>query len=450
MRWLLALMLALAACEDDSHVAASAHGMVVDAVEVSDTSSPDGGHHDGDPSPGSDLGTEDGGPNDGLDTDEDADVTEADPNIRRVNLSVNQMNWEALHQDPKADVEVPCTVSVDGGPALLADLELHGGYARKFEKKSYRVHVRGDEPEWDLFGDGPEIQERFVLQASWIDPTFLRNELTMWLDRQVSVLAPRLSFAEVTVNGEYHGFYLVIERIDERWLVRHGLSVDAHLYKAESHWANFAAKADPLKGYDVQLGDAADVSDLAALLRILTDTAATHDAFQAAVAPVFALDDFMAWQRVHSFAADQDTFDKNYYLHHPVGATPGSAVDIFRIIAWDADATWGNNWDGKALDPTQETWHGVDKLSPRLLGIPEYRQSYLDAYSAALDGPFSVEALKAHVNEKAAIIKTAVQRDLDAWERDDVDFDAEIARLLGAIDSRWTTMRAVVDELLGE
>lgn len=381
----------------------------------------------------------DGDTDDAPETTGDGDTEPAAP-IHRVEVLISQQNWDTIHADPSQHIEVPITIVMnDDEPIANAELELHGGFARTLPKKSYRVRVPEPTP-WDLFGDGLELQQRYVLQAAWIDPTMLRNMLTMEAARAVGGLAPRFAFAELFVNGEYHGLYTLIERIDKHYLAREGLQLPAHLYKAESHHANWGAKDDPLAGYDVKLGDGTPPDDLDALLQACSYTDPTHEAFEASVAPLLALDDFMTLQLVHTYALDRDAYTKNYYLHAPL---PGPGP--FRIVSWDADATWGNDWNAEpvAADDSVD-WHGWDQFSPRLFAVPEYRAQYLERYAEALAGPLVADLLEGRVRDLAADIDAAVALDLAAWGRDDVDFAAEIERLVDVIWVRHLLMTDVI------
>jgi spore coat protein CotH len=348
--------------------------------------------------------------------------------------------------------EEELTIEVDltyGGRAWSGvRLELHGGFARSVPKKSYRlVFPDEDQLEGDLFGEGkPGTYRRLVLQASWIDRTFIRNKLTMDLIRDLEGLAPRMGYVIVVMNGEWLGLYQTIERIDRPFLGRADLDKGGNLYKAESHWANWQAKADPLAGYDIQEGAENAHDDLGELLDALTHTSLTEEAFKIEVEPRLDLDDFMTFQMVHTLAMNEDTFTKNYYLYHDVEADPGEKEDRFRLISWDADATWGNSWDGTVLEPTKVAWHGTDAFSPRLFAIPSYGGTYVERYVAALADELSPAVLALRAAAISSQIGAAAQADLERWEHD-TGFQEEIDRLLLALTTRVTQMKSVLGEL---
>ncbi len=365
-------------------------------------------------------------------------------------IESTEKDWRSLHEDPYDDDAIRVRLWFNDRRPAQADLKIHGGLSRTFKKKSYRLTLRESVPPFAVFG-AEEVQRRFVLQASWVDPSFLRNWLTFTLLREAGGMAPRVDFAQVYVNGSYHGLYLLIERVDALFLERQGLETAAVLYKAENHNANWRDKADPLAGFDVQEGPDDGHDDLGELLRRLTRTPRTEEAFAREIAPWLCLDDFMRWQRVHSFAQDYDSFTKNYYLYHDRVAVAGQAAFAFRIISWDADATWGNYWDGTPVpadgSPWEggdgwyggKPWYGTDGFSPRLFGVPSYWERYRADYLAALATVWQPAVLQARVAAMAEEIAEAAERDLAHWGRDR-DFGAEVARLLEAIAVRHQTM----------
>lgn len=369
-----------------------------------------------------------------------------------IDIAIDDERWRTLHEDPNRHVEVPVVVVVAGRRFEGAALEIHGGYARTVPKKSYRVRLpedaTGADPRLDLFGDGAEPLRRVVLQAAWIDPTFLRNKLTFDLVRALGGLAPRVAFVELRFNGAYHGLYTAIERVDRIFLGKQGLPTECNLYKAENHNANWAAKENPLAGYARPLGADLPSDDLGALLDALSHTPATEEAFAREVAPRLSLEDHLVWTAVHVFALDQDTFTKNYYLHHAPSVSRGAPEDPFRIVSWDSDATFGISWEASRVDTTDRRWRGHDAFSPRLYGIEAYRRAYLERLRDALDdGPLALDAVLARTAESRALLAECAPADAAKWQRD-FDFPAEMDYLDASIRTRHEVLRSVLDERL--
>jgi spore coat protein CotH len=428
--------LSVSACGDDA-------GGEIDSDSwepPTDTDPPDVG--EGDAETDADAGDS----TDSVEVDTGGD-TEVDSNEQPVpfavvdfNVIATEANLAALHGDPGSELEIPAVVEVDGHRYEDCELEIHGGFARTVPKLSYRITFDADDPLTTvLFSEEPEEHRRIVLHASWIDPTYTRNCLTLDLIRELGGLSPRCQYANLLLNGVYQGFYIAIERIDETYLERNGLDDDGLLIKAESHAANWGNKPNPLDGFSVK-SDEAPTDSVAELLRTLSETPATAADFEQTVEQWLNLDGFMVFQLVHTLANNRDTFTKNYYLYYDWEAATGP----FELISWDADATWGISWDGAVAATDETRWRGNDAFSPRLFSIPEYRDPYLAEYAMLVDDPVFEAWVLDDVRERRERIEPFAVRDLEAWERG-VDFAAAADVLEGDVRARFATMRGVLD-----
>ncbi|MFN5170914.1 MAG: CotH kinase family protein [Cyclobacteriaceae bacterium] len=93
-------------------------------------------------------------------------------------------------------------------------IEIRGESSQMFPKKSYRVETvdaNGNPINVALLGMPAEND--WVLYAPYTDKTMLRDVLAYDLGRALGSYAPRTRFAEVVLNGEYMGVYVLIEKI---------------------------------------------------------------------------------------------------------------------------------------------------------------------------------------------------------------------------------------------
>ncbi|KAG0361026.1 hypothetical protein BG005_009368 [Podila minutissima] len=104
-----------------------------------------------------------------------------------------------------------------------AKLAVSGNSSRKFKKTSLRVKFNDDKGE--TFFDRPIIK----LRAEATDPTMIREKLYLDLLNSVGVATYQGSYVRVYVNGVSHGFYLMVEDIEEPFLmntIHHGAISD--------------------------------------------------------------------------------------------------------------------------------------------------------------------------------------------------------------------------------
>lgn len=94
------------------------------------------------------------------------------------------------------------------------NIEIRGESSQMFPKKSYRVETQdasGSNLNVSLLGMPSEND--WVLYAPYSDKTMMRNVLTYKMGRDMGRYAPRTRYAELVINGEYMGVYVLVERI---------------------------------------------------------------------------------------------------------------------------------------------------------------------------------------------------------------------------------------------
>ncbi|MCA9600539.1 MAG: CotH kinase family protein [Polyangiales bacterium] len=375
----------------------------------------------------------------------------ADAPVYSICVWVDEADLARIHASPKDSIEIPAAATIDGARYTDGEFELHGGSARSWPKKSYRFRFDDDGADYDFFGDGAQVQHRIVLQAAWVDMTFVRAKLAFDLARQMDGLAPRVGYARLYINGELNGLYQVIERIDDDYFERVGLSPDGNVYKAESHDANWGVHSNPLAGFDEKTNEDGIATDLDELFSLGQSTELTEAAFKETLEPILDFEDVFVWHLVMTYALNLDTFTKNYYLYHDPDARKGEPGYQFRIVQWDADTTFGNWWTGERYDHPEEDWlYGSKNLfAARLFKIPEYRRRYLEEFADLLTEDFDAESVKASAEALLERLEPEIRADLVRWERSG-DFADERTYLLDTIDTRSDVMRAAVGAALAE
>jgi len=219
-------------------------------------------------------------------------------------------------------------------------------------------------------GRRPDGLKKFTLNNMVQDGSMVREVLAYEVFRSMGVAAPRAGYARVTINGDYFGTYLNVETMDNvalpRWHATTG-----HLYEGSygSWWGDVA---DPFSGhYEVDEGDEADRSDLAALI------AAARSPAKGWLARMHGVADLEQMTRMWAcewFTGHWDGYSQfitnNYYLH-------ADASGRFTMMPWGTDQTF--------------TWAERFNNSPdhfifnNCLRDPVGRAMYIDALRAVAD-----------------------------------------------------------------
>ncbi|MCC6619707.1 MAG: CotH kinase family protein [Deltaproteobacteria bacterium] len=283
---------------------------------------------------------------------------------------------------------------------------------------------------------GPRFHEvdELALNTSGNDASRMRERLTASLYEALDVAAPRIAWADVTIDGAHVGLYVLAQVIDKRFLKeRFGEDEhadDGNLYKCVYNdfgacalgWlgpdpASYVRATGCAPGYDrcglvLQTNEddptLNDYADLVTFLDVLNNT--PDETFASALAEVFDVDHFLRLAAVAYATSNFDSYfgkGHNFYLYR-------RADGRFQMIPWDFDLAYGNT--ECPGDPTDPTCGGADghPLTRRIMAVPAWRAAYLAHLRALLDDAFTVERHASWVADMDALIGEAVARDPNA------------------------------------
>jgi cysteine-rich repeat protein len=308
------------------------------------------------------------------------------------------MTPEALDTfDDDQTMRVPCDVVADGVVLTRAGCRKKGGIGSVdlvIGKPAFSIQL--DEFVADQELDG---LDRIVLNNAIQDPSLVHEHVSYDVFRRAGIPAHRTAFAQVTLNGEPKGIYVVVEPVDREFLREHfGDGQDGgNLYEAAV--VDFAV--DPagleLKGDD----DGADRSDLVAAAAAVNDT--PDAGFAATVGAVIDLDQFATFFAVELALAAEDglVFGRNnYYMYHRPDP------DRFVFLPHGQDVVMGNPALAVTYPPPL-------RLGARVHAIAAARAT-VDAALAAISGADAAAdpaVQAARIAQAMAVIRTTPRDD---------------------------------------
>lgn len=338
------------------------------------------------------------------------------------------------------------------GERYDGDIESRGAASSYYPKVGYQIRVP-DDHQLDLDAWGMGNKRRLVLLTTFDDNTYIRQALcyALWAEMAEHAgdvedrLIPRFFFIVLYLDGEYHGLYLAIDRVDDEFVGQLGFDRESPVYKAYNHDANFystnasgAKKATWHDGYELKEGE--DWLPLNELVRFAATT--TDEEFVAQAADYLHEEQFIDWYLFVRFAAAGDSGGKNSYL------VQDPATGLFRYAPWDFNQSWGQDWRTLRVGADNDDdfrWtngifaHYQDAAPERL----EARWSELLA-----SGPFGEAWLQDTVDELVAQTELAARRDWSkwadpyrsyggwSWRTDFLDYDGELEYLRGWVAER--------------
>ena len=343
-----------------------------------------------------------------------------------------------------AEIQVSGTiVEADALPCQIrAGLRIHGGGARQFPKKSFRLYFRESygeaELEYPLFrGSAVDRFRQLVLRSgghdSWSDEggspvgwpfhaTYLRDAFARETDRAMGLHAVRGRFVHVFVNARYRGLYSLQERPTRSHFQEHLGSPDGDWQILESdHEPQLDGRYLP----EVVEGDIANWENVL--------TAAGGSDPLADLDALIDLEQLIDWFVAHMWAADFDWFgtgylfnleaeqqSNNWYMiapgHEPVGA--------FFPLTWDAEVTLGS--DLFAFSPKRTFAGDLTRISAagtpaeiydHLRQIPEFQMRFGDRVQRhfSVGGSLEKSAVRERWDSLRGGIESAVWLESARW-----------------------------------
>jgi CotH kinase protein len=123
---------------------------------------------------------------------------------------------DEIQDEPKVDCQLAITEELGVSYQGITAIERRGRSSLQYDKPNYSFELRdsdGSNNPVDLMGMGED--EDWILDGSWIDRSFVRNQLVNDLFSSFSSerFAPQGRFCELLLNDEYQGIYRLVERI---------------------------------------------------------------------------------------------------------------------------------------------------------------------------------------------------------------------------------------------
>ena len=170
--------------------------------------------------------------------------------------------------------------------------------------------------------------KRLVVNNLDDDPTAMRETLSYDLYRAAGVAAPRTRYAQVSLDGESLGLYVLVEPFDSLLLARHFDDATGNLYEGEY---GCDVRPGDVWGFDLDSGTQTGREDLEQFTAQMDQPASV---LFAANGPLM-VDQVLHFLAVSAVVADFDGYghSHNYYLYHQ------PKTKRWALMPWGADRT---------------------------------------------------------------------------------------------------------------
>ncbi|MDP2317662.1 MAG: CotH kinase family protein [Pseudomonadota bacterium] len=250
--------------------------------------------------------------------------------VVEVAVTLSDASLAALALDPRT--YTPADVEIEG--EVLTNVGLHFKGSSSFQnltgKPSLKLHFNEFVPT-QRYGE----MNRLTLNNMVQDPSQAREILTYWLLNEGGGLAPRASYAHVTINGADYGLYLCLEPMDHDFLARRFPFPDGDLWEG-ANGADLTAVG--VAGFELKSG----LGDTARLREVATAVATPSADYYANADRYVVMDqalDFWAWQMV---TADIDGYP--YHLNDWFMYGDPGREGRFVLSPWGVDEAWNSTF----------------------------------------------------------------------------------------------------------
>ena len=352
-----------------------------------------------------------------------------DSRVHQIDLRVS--DWDSFLENAAKEEYISCTAEIDGEEFLQVGLRAKGNNSLRLTEK-YGLSRHSLKLEFDHFAAGGSYYglDKFSLDASFQDNSYLKTYMAYDMMKFMEVPAPLCSYVWVTVNGEDWGLFLAVEEPEEAFARRNFGNEHGKLYKPDYRSLN-AENADVAlkyidgnpESYPNIFGrakfktTAADQARLIKALRILS----TGENLENAV----NVDRTLRYFAVQVFVMNWDSYlgptGHNYFLYEEDG--------VLSILPWDYNLAFGTYALGMTnpiKDPTILINYPVNTPAEGqvMLNRPLYHnlmknKAYFAGYHNYLDrllaGYFENRQFEAKLRRTAEMIAPYVKRDPTAF-----------------------------------
>lgn len=350
----------------------------------------------------------------GIDTDTNKKYAQlfADNHILNVDITIEKNFLDDMYTNPENFEYFSATIKVDDTTIRNAGIRIMGntnldGEENSQNRYSYRIR-------FDKFVSKQYLHglDKLVLSNISKDPSYMREVFMSYAFQKLNTKAPLATYAKVTINGEYAGFYVALEAIDDGFQTRNFGNDKNNLYKAEK--GATLEDLNSLTLLEQKNGKDTTKSDLETLIETLQAMPLEE---KGDIEKVLDVDSVLKYVAVNSvfgnFSSYLGASSDNYYLLRD------NSTSKFYIIPWDFNVAFGgqNKDNGVSVttsvdSPVYRTIITERPLIFKILTVEEYYDKYLEYVNECIG---LLEVFEAKILQLDSIISEEVKNDPSAF-----------------------------------
>lgn len=275
--------------------------------------------------------------------------------IKEYYIECDADSFNYIYENFNQDIYISSTLTFEGETWNDTRIRIRGDSSRELPKKSLKLKF-----DTGTFVNG---RESLNFNADYGDKSYLNSILSSFLMRESGQISFEAEPAKLYLNGEYLGFFIRIENIDDDFLEANALSKNDNLYKATRDGATLSIYDDAFLYWEKKTNDESIRDDLEILMSEV-NAVSDSDFYNFFVQNTF-YDQMVNIYAMNILLSNGSTYYHNYYLYHDLEASK------WLMLPWDMDKTFYTYGSNLIYNHGSNTWESDNPLHQRALIDPQ-------------------------------------------------------------------------------
>lgn len=330
-----------------------------------------------------------------------------------INIDIDEADLEDIRNYPQNEEYHSANITVGGINVENAGIRTKGNMTLKSvagsdsDHYSYRIkfnkYVKGNK----LLG-----LDELCLNNGYSDPSYMREYLHYEVLKKLGMNVPETAFCNVYINGDYAGFYLAVEGLDDTFLKDNfgDNYKNGNFYKMDEG-STLEYKEDGNYSYaDLKSGSDEDLTSFKEFVKKLNDVTTGE---KGDIESFLNVDSALKYIASNTVLCNYDSYNgnmhHNFYLYEDENG-------VFTVVPWDFNMSFGG-FNGENAEVGIDTPYISGSLETlplinKLLSVPEYKERY---YGYIREIMSILESFESRVDELKAKISSYVKNDTTSF-----------------------------------
>lgn len=340
------------------------------------------------------------------------DIFEKD-NVIDIKIEIDDADLSDILDHPTNEEYHSADITIDGitlenvGIRTKGNMTLSSVARSDSDRYSYRIkfnkYVKGQK----LLG-----LDELCLNSGYSDRSYMREYLHYEILEQLGMDVPERAYCNVYINGDFAGFYLAIEGLDDSFLERSfGEDYeDGNFYKMDEG-STLQYEENEIYSYvDFKNGTDDDLTEFKKFVKALNDVPTGE---KGDIEDFLDVDSALKYIASNTVLCNYDSYNGNKHHNFYLYETPDG---VFTVVPWDFNMSFGgfNGTNATVGIDTPVVSGSIDSLPliNKLLSVDEYKEKYYGYIKEIMDILGDFEERVAELKE---IISPYVKNDTTAF-----------------------------------